>query len=340
MEKENEVARTLAREKLLEQMAKTTKRKTRQKKRKLESRDHLQAIKSRAMKWANVIVALDISPLSPAVGVFDYRDVASIRVGLFAFTHLKSHILMTDNEHFNGTKQTELVTKEGHKLHVKMKILRNYSQSLIGPTTVHDEKISLTENEEDKELVESEFDKNPTSEQIQYAIARNEYHTDQMMRWIQECIGKTNKDSETKVMITMENYAFDAIYKSSGTTSLTKEAEICGIMHSKLYKAGLLQIDLVPPTTIKLWFTGNGSSDKFAMWASWKSVFLKPELLPIEKFLRGSFTTNVPHPHQDLVDAFGLGYFLLHIALSNDDSLISLDSKRNIKKAKKRAKSK
>jgi Holliday junction resolvasome RuvABC endonuclease subunit len=104
-----------------------------------------------------------------------------------------------------------------------------------------------------------------------------------------------------EVVVVVEAYAFHV----TQSNSITALAELGGVIRNKLFRSGI-EFYEVSPTTIKKWFTGSGAATKRDMFARFKSI----TAIALDVLLPGSFTVDVPCPHQDLVDAFASAHEL------------------------------
>jgi Holliday junction resolvasome RuvABC endonuclease subunit len=104
------------------------------------------------------------------------------------------------------------------------------------------------------------------------------------------------------VLVVIESYAFHI--QSSSVTIL---AELGGVIRNKLLLAGLSYLE-ASPTSIKKWFTGSGAADKPKMWKYFQEI--APNI-KLDDWLPAAFSeTNIPSPHQDIVDAFASAHSL------------------------------
>lgn len=94
--------------------------------------------------------------------------------------------------------------------------------------------------------------------------------------------------------VTVEQYAFSA----SG--QLTKLAELMGITLYKLISNFNVEIKEIPPTSLKKWFTGNGSASKFEMYQQFYSM-TGLDLLT----MLNNKSKDINSPFEDMADAFG-----------------------------------
>jgi Holliday junction resolvasome RuvABC endonuclease subunit len=100
--------------------------------------------------------------------------------------------------------------------------------------------------------------------------------------------------NDDKFKVTVEQYAF------SGSGKLTKLAEIMGItLHKLLKECQNIEINEVAPTSLKKWFTNNGSASKFEMYQQFYSM-TKLDLLTMLK----NKSKDIESPFEDMADAF------------------------------------
>lgn len=136
----------------------------------------------------------------------------------------------------------------------------------------------------------------PKDGTFQHNTEYYEIITSKLMNIIQKYANK-------KCMAVIELYAF-SMKQSSSQTSL---AELGGVMRNKLFKSGI-RIFEVPPTSIKKWFTGNGSADKVQMWKQFQKI--SPDIKLLEWLPSSCAENKIPSPHQDIVDAFASAHSL------------------------------
>ena len=99
----------------------------------------------------------------------------------------------------------------------------------------------------------------------------------------------------------IEGYAFNAI-----GSSLSKLHEIGGILKYELMKLNI-EYTIIPPTTLKIFFCGNGRGTKKDMYD--KMVSLVHIDILHDVFALKNVGTNIPNPVQDIVDAYALATF-------------------------------
>lgn len=104
-------------------------------------------------------------------------------------------------------------------------------------------------------------------------------------------------------LVVIEAYAFHIAHSSS----ITKLAELGGVMRNKLWRAGIPFLE-VSPTSIKKWFAGKGSADKPEMWKRFQEA--APQIKLAEWLPAAISDTKIPSPHQDIVDAFASAHSL------------------------------
>jgi Holliday junction resolvasome RuvABC endonuclease subunit len=109
------------------------------------------------------------------------------------------------------------------------------------------------------------------------------------------------------LFVVVEGYAYKKQRGGLGSASVTGLAEITGLMKSKLLTQHI-QFDVVPPTTIKKWFT-KGNADKSQMYATFHQM---QQGIDLETLIPryGSKKADIPSPQQDLVDSFADAYAL------------------------------
>ena len=124
--------------------------------------------------------------------------------------------------------------------------------------------------------------------------------TEEIMRRILFVI--KNEDGKRKsCLAVIEAYAFHIVHSSS----ITKLAEIGGVMRNKLWKENIPFVE-VSPTSIKKWFAGKGTADKPEMWNKFQKIV--PEI-KLDEWLPAALTPQkIPSPHQDIVDAFAAAH--------------------------------
>jgi Holliday junction resolvasome RuvABC endonuclease subunit len=124
-------------------------------------------------------------------------------------------------------------------------------------------------------------------------VADNAEYYDRITDWL---MGHLRPYVGARVVVLLESYAFN-----QHSISVTMLAELGGVIRNKLHRAGLYHAE-VSPTSIKKAFTGSGTADKPQMWR--RFCELAPEL-KLDKWLPSALSeTNIPSPHQDIVDAF------------------------------------
>jgi Holliday junction resolvasome RuvABC endonuclease subunit len=103
--------------------------------------------------------------------------------------------------------------------------------------------------------------------------------------------------------IGIENYAFNM----SNTSSQSTLMELGGCLRLCLSSLGLAYED-ISPTKVKKVFSDNGRANKRDMFNSFREIYRLPDL---QNLLKIGTTKQIPHPVEDLVDAFAVAVCLL-----------------------------
>jgi Holliday junction resolvasome RuvABC endonuclease subunit len=149
-------------------------------------------------------------------------------------------------------------------------------------------------------------------------------------------LSNTNPKS---VLCAFENYAYE-VKTGKTSSSLTGLCEATGILKHKLHCEGYA-IDLIPPSTIKSWFTGNGSAKKPDMWNTYEAMNTGVDLKTLiyahcfrnEEEKQKELKT-IPSPHSDIVDAFAIASCLT----SGVYKMGKMQAKKEAVKQRKKAK--
>jgi len=111
---------------------------------------------------------------------------------------------------------------------------------------------------------------------------------------------------KTDYEIGIEGYAFH-----EHSSSVSTMYELGGILRYQLWKAGYRYRE-IPPASVKMWFTGNGSADKFLTVRHLIAMGIIPDFLQVLRYpLTYRLPLDVPNPIQDIADAVAVLNFLL-----------------------------
>lgn len=123
-------------------------------------------------------------------------------------------------------------------------------------------------------------------------------------------------------VVGIEGYAFNA-----QGCSMTRLSELGGICKHTLFRHGFTYCEY-PPTHVKKMFTGKGNANKLEMCQFYhKQDAKRPSLFDMLN-LRLSAKQMVPHPIEDLVDAFGLVVTTYRHHVSKDTAAKKVSKKR------------
>lgn len=125
---------------------------------------------------------------------------------------------------------------------------------------------------------------------------------------IKKILGIIGLNSEKKKVVGIENYSFS----SQSTQADTILKEMGGIIRMFLCMNGH-QILEIPPSQIKKTFTNKGSADKNDMYENYLTVKGMPNLLKLMN-LENKKYKKVPHPVEDMVDAFATALCVMSIS--------------------------
>ena len=110
-------------------------------------------------------------------------------------------------------------------------------------------------------------------------------------------------------------------YALQGKGKVFNIAEFTGIVKHKLIYEKRCKVKPIPPTSLKMWFTGNGTSDKVMM----VNEYLKNDILDI------SFMDKYLSPQNDIVDGYALADLMYNI-IFNTNKFVDFCEKHKKKK--------
>lgn len=131
------------------------------------------------------------------------------------------------------------------------------------------------------------------------------------------------------VYVIIEGYSFQKQRGQFGSSSVTDLAEATGILKCKLF-AAKIPFDIVPPTTIKLWFCGHGNAKKPQMFSQFHNIQVGVNLDLLFPG-RNPESIEIPSPQQDIVDAFAIAYSLFipdHRSQESHKKIVKQNAKR------------